>query len=87
MPALIRPYVRKVYQKGPEGLPPRLRLSVLERFGPDALRQWEERQEEISDGVRARVEAERAEAVARGVQVVVDETKLDQYFQIKVRTV
>jgi hypothetical protein len=64
-----------VIQKASGGISPRLQLML----GPERveeLRQWRE----IADNrVYARVTAEIAAAVARRVQVVVDDTKPDHY--------
>ena len=85
MPTLIKPYERKVYQKGRGGISPRLQLEALARFGPDVLQRWQERQDAIAARVRARVETERANAVSRGVHVVVDETRPDEYTRVTER--
>jgi hypothetical protein len=79
MSDLIRPHNYRVVQKPPGGLSPRLQLQLVERFGPEGLERARLQQRENADRVRARVNAERAEAVARGVQVVVDETRSDHF--------
>jgi hypothetical protein len=69
-----------VIQKAPGGMSPRLQL-MLGRERVEELRQ----QREIADNqVYARVTAERAAAVAQGVQVVVDDTKPDHYQKIHI---
>ena len=67
-----------VYQTVPGGLSPRLQLML----GPEGVEELLHRREIAKNRVYARVTAERAAAVARGVQVVVDDTKPEHYKKI-----
>ncbi len=70
-------YYIVVIQKARGGISPRRQLMLGPRRAEE-LRHWRE----LSDNrCYARVMGERAEAVARGVQVVVDETLPDNYIE------
>jgi hypothetical protein len=69
----------RVVQKGRGGMAPRLQLQLAARFSLAAIERYQQRQRDEAEGVRARVYAVREAAVARGVQVVVDETRPDEY--------
>jgi 2-hydroxychromene-2-carboxylate isomerase len=80
---LIRPYEYKVYQKAQGEMTPRLAIELTQRFGLAEVERRMERQLRKDERFRRHVEAERAEAAARGVQVVVDETGPDHYTVVK----
>jgi hypothetical protein len=67
-----------VIQKAPGGMSPRLQLML----GPERVEELRQREEVADRRVYARVTAERAEAVSRRVQVVVDDTKPEHYQKI-----
>jgi hypothetical protein len=79
MANLIPPNNYMVVQKAPGGIAPRIQLLLYQRFGPEGLEAQRERENVRAELTRARVHAERVGAVARGVQVVVDETRPDHY--------
>ncbi len=79
-PHLIKPYDSKVYQKGLGGLAPRLQLQL----GPRRVEELRLRSEAHARRVGNRVAAVRAEAAARGVHVVVDDTRPDTYSIVRV---
>jgi hypothetical protein len=64
-----------VIQKAPGGMAPRLQLML----GAERVQELYERREIRNNRVYARVYAKRDAAVARGVQVVVDDTLPDHY--------
>ena len=72
-------YNLKVYQKGEGGLAPRLEL----RMGSESAGELRAQRAASAQHVYTRVQAERAEAAARGVQVVVDDTKPDSYVKVR----
>jgi hypothetical protein len=65
-------------------LSPLLQLQLVRQFGPDGPRQEEQRRVRSSEHMRDIVNNERAQAVARGVHVVVDETRPAHYTLVKV---
>jgi hypothetical protein len=67
-----------VIQKAPGGMSPRLQLTL----GPERVQGLLQQREIADNRVYARVTMERDAAVARGVQVVVDDTKPDHYQKI-----
>ena len=69
----------RVVQKVSGAIAPRIQLLLMARYGWEGLERVEQRNRDRDDRVRARVDAERAGAVAHGVHVVVDETRTDHY--------
>jgi hypothetical protein len=76
----IHPVDIQVVQKAPGGISPRFR----QEFGLQMAQEYRRRLEEEHARVYNRVAAERAEAVARGVSVVVDDTRPDHYQEIHI---
>jgi hypothetical protein len=70
-----------VIQKEPGGVSPCLQLTLGPEHGVQELLH---RRLILDNRVYARVAAERAAAVARGVQVVVDDTRPDHYQKIRI---
>jgi hypothetical protein len=66
-----------VIQKGIGGISPRLQLQL----GPDHIDVLIRRMEAVDNVVYERVAAERAEAGARGVQVVLEGNRPDHYYR------
>jgi hypothetical protein len=75
----IRAYDIKVFQKGHGGLAPRLELMM----GRERAGELRAQRAASAQRVYNRVQAERAEAAARGVHVVVDDTKPDSYVKVR----
>jgi hypothetical protein len=75
----VKPYETKVFQKGLGGLDTRLQM----RLGLDRVAELNLQREAWADRIYNRVAAERAEAAARGVHVVVDETRPDRYIRVR----
>ena len=69
-----------VIQKARGGIAPRRQLLL----GPQIIAELQRHMEEEDCIVYRRVTAERAEAVTRGVQLVVDETRPDHYMEIQI---
>jgi hypothetical protein len=68
-----------VIQKQQGGIAPRLQLQL----GPDGTNELFRRIEAANNLVYERVEAERADATTRGVQVVLDDTKPDHFLELR----
>ena len=77
----IKAYDIKVFQKGQGGLAPRLELMM----GRERAGELRAQRAASAQRVYDRVQAERAEAeaAARGVHVVVDDTKPDSYVMVR----
>jgi hypothetical protein len=73
----------RIVQKAEGGLSPILQLQMRRDHGLERaermIERMVERDRQIADHVRAIVEAERVEAMARGVQVIYEETRDDTY--------
>jgi hypothetical protein len=68
-----------VVQKGLGGIAPRLELQL----GPERVKELRLQRDAWARHVYNRVAAKRAEAAARGVQVVVDDTRPDSYIKVR----
>jgi hypothetical protein len=75
----IRAHNYRVVQYASGGIAPRMQMLIGARYGREVLQAIQQRNIDRDDAVRAVVEAERVAAVARVVQVVVDETRPDHY--------
>jgi hypothetical protein len=67
---------KRVKQRAPHELTPHMR----QRIGPEGVAMELRRRAFLAMLARSKVMGERAEAEARGVAVVVDETRPDQYY-------
>ncbi len=83
MATRIPQYHYMVYQKAVGNISPRLQLMLNHRFGPEWLVAHQERESIEAEQIRQRVHLERVAAAARGVQVVVDETRPDHYVLVE----
>jgi hypothetical protein len=75
----IKAYETKIFQKCLGGLDTRLQL----RLGRERVKELRIQREAWADRIYNRVAAERAEAAARGVHVVVDDTRPDSYIKVR----
>ena len=77
-PNIIQPFDHFVVQKALGGIPPQIQLQL----SPQRLREYQLEREAWAQRIYNHVARERAEATARGVHVVVDETRPDRYVKI-----
>ncbi len=77
----IRAHNYRVVQRARGGIAPWMQLMIGARYGRAVLEAIHQQNIDRDDACRAVVDAERAAAVARGVHVVVDETRPDNYTQ------
>jgi hypothetical protein len=78
---LIKLFENVVYQKAEGGIAPLLQL----RLTQEELENHERVREMERAAIRARVNGERADAMERGVHVVVDDRRPDNFVEVKVR--
>jgi hypothetical protein len=69
----------RIVQKAEGGLSPILQLQTRRDHGDAGVERILERRRLIADNARACVEAERVEAIARGIHVIYEETRDDSY--------
>lgn len=70
----------RAFQKSPGGIPPRLYLQMMLERGPEGVEVWERLRRERDRSVKRLVNGERSEALARGVQVIYEDTPREEYF-------
>jgi hypothetical protein len=78
-PHIVRANNYRVVQKAPGGLPPLMQLQMLRDIGPQAIEEELSRRRVIADWSREKVQAERVAAIARGVHVVLEDSRPDFY--------
>jgi hypothetical protein len=69
----------RAVQKSPGGIPPRLYLQLMATRGPEAVEEWEHRHRRRDRWVKRLVNRQRAEAIARGVQVIYDSDREEHF--------